>query len=82
MCFNQSGDISTLKDGLMTLVDKFTYLKSSVLSTENNINTWLAKAWTAIDRQSVIWNSDLTDKMKRNFLQVATAIWMHHMDAN
>ena len=29
----------------------------------------LAKAWTAIDRLSVIWKSDLTDKMKCSFIQ-------------
>ena len=42
-------------------VDKFTYLGTNVSSTENSINTWLAKVWTAIDRLSVIWKSDLTD---------------------
>ena len=35
------------------------------------MNMWLAKAWTAIDRLSVIWKSDLTDKIKRNFFQAA-----------
>ena len=50
MCFNQRGDISTLNDSSLKLVDKFTYLRSSVLSTETDINMWLAKAWTAIDR--------------------------------
>ena len=30
-----------------------------------------AKAWTAIHRLSVIWNSDLTDKMKCSFFQTA-----------
>ena len=29
------------------------------------------EAWTAIDRLSIIWKSDLTDKMKRSFFQVA-----------
>ena len=29
------------------------------------------KAWTAIDRLSIIWKSDLTDKMKRSFFQAA-----------
>ena len=29
------------------------------------------KAWTAIDRLSVIWKSNLTDKMKRSFFQAA-----------
>ena len=40
-------------------------------STEKDIDTWLAKAWTTIDRLSVIWKSGLTDKMKRNFFTAA-----------
>ena len=35
------------------------------------ILSWLTKAWTAIDRLSIIWRSDLTDKMKRSFFQAA-----------
>ena len=70
-CFNQTGNISTLNSCALKLVDKFTYLGSSVLSTKTDINTWLAKAWTAIDRLSVVWKSDLTDKMKRSFFQAA-----------
>ena len=50
---------------------KFTYLGSSVSSTEKDIDTRLTKAWTAIDKLSVIWKSDLTDKMKRSFFQAA-----------
>ena len=69
MCFNQRGDISTLKGSSLKLVDKFTYLGSSVSSTETDINTRVAKAWTAINRLSVIWKSDLTDKMKRSFFK-------------
>ena len=38
MCFNQRGDISTLNGAFSKLVDKFTYLRSSVPSTENDIN--------------------------------------------
>ena len=34
MCFNQKGDISTLDRTSLKLVDKFTYLGSSVSSTE------------------------------------------------
>ena len=44
MCFNQRGDISILKSNSLKLVDKFTYLGSSVSSTEKGINTRLAKA--------------------------------------
>ena len=50
MCFNQIGHISTLNGRSLKLEDKFTYLRSSVSSTENDINTRLAKAWTATDR--------------------------------
>ena len=71
MCFNQAGDISTLGGTSLKLVDKFTYLGSSVSSTEKDIDTRLTKAWTAIDKLSVIWKSDLTDKMKRSFFQAA-----------
>ena len=86
MCFNQRGDISTLKVDPLKLVDKFIYLGSSVSSTENDINTWLAKAWTATDGLSVRWKSDLIYKTKRSFFpssgRVDTAIWMYHMNAN
>ena len=34
-----------------------------------DIDTRLTKAWSAIDKLSVIWKSDLTDKMKRSFFQ-------------
>ena len=71
MCFNQTGDISTLNGTSLKLVDKFTYLESSVSSTENDIDTRLTKAWTAIDRILIISKSDLTDKMKRSFFQAA-----------
>ena len=39
MCFNQRGDVSTLNGSSLKLVDKFTYLGSSVSSTETDINT-------------------------------------------
>ena len=71
MRFNQAGDISTREGTSLKLVDKFTYLGSSVSSTEKYIDTRLTKAWTAIDKLSIIWKSDLTDKMKRSFVQTA-----------
>ena len=32
--------------------------------------TGLTKAWAAIDKLSIIWKSDLTDRMKRSFFKV------------
>ena len=71
MCYNQTGNITTLDGASLRLVDNFTYLGSSVSSTENDIDTRLTKAWTAIDRLSTIWKSDLTDERKRSFFQAA-----------
>ena len=62
-----AGDISTQNGSSLKLVDKLTYLGNSVLSTKTDINR-LAKA---IDKLSVIWKSDQTDKIKRSFFQAA-----------
>ena len=86
MCLNQRSDISTLNSSSLKLVNKFTYLGNSVSLTKTDINTRLAKAWTAIDKLLVIWKSDLTNKIKQFFFpsssHVDTAIWMHYMDVN
>ena len=86
MCFNQIGDSSTLDGSSLKLVDKFTYLGSSVSSTEKDIDTRLTKARTAIDMLSIIWKLDLTDKNETQFLpgssRIDTAIWMDYLDAN
>ena len=60
MSFHQNGDISTLNGGSLKLMDKFNYLGSSDSSTENDINT---KAWSAIHRLSIIWKSNLSNKI-------------------
>ena len=74
MCYNQTGDISSLDGTSLKLVDKFTYLGSSVSSTEKDIDMRLTKAWTAIDSLSIKWKSDLTDKMKRSFFQAVVVL--------
>ena len=60
------------------LVDKFSYLGSSVSSTENDINMRLVKAWTAIDRLKIIWKSNFFPSSGG----VNSTVWMHHTDAN
>ena len=71
MCFKQKGDFSTVDGTYLKLVDKFSFQESSVSSTEKDIDTRLTKVWTAINRLSIIWKSDLTDKMKHIFFQTA-----------
>ena len=69
--YHQTGDFSTLNSSSLKLVDKFTFLGSSISSTKTDINAQLTKAWTAIDRLSVIWKSDLTKKIKHSFFHAA-----------
>ena len=79
ICFNQTGDIYTQNGSSLKLVDKFTYLGSNVSSTMTDINTWLAKVGTAIDRLPVIWKLDLIDKMKQCFFKQRSC-WYCCMD--
>ena len=54
--FSGNLTISTQDGTSLKLVDKFTYLGSSVSSTEKDIDTRLTKAWTAIDSLSIYGN--------------------------
>ena len=66
-------------------MDNFTYLGSSVSSTENDFRKWQAKAWSTINRLSIVRKSDL-NKIKRIFFAnsgcVNSTIWMHNVDAD
>ena len=70
-CFIPNRRYFHTRRNFLKLLDKFTYRGSSVSSTEKDIGTRLTKAWTAIDKLSIKWKSDLTDKMKRSFFQAA-----------
>ena len=67
--FKWEGAISTLTSKPLKLVDKFTHLGSNTSSTESNVNMCQLKAWTSINRLSIIWKFDLSDKIKRDFFQ-------------
>ena len=69
----QSGDISIQNSGSLKLLDKFTYLDSSVPSTESDISMHLVKAWIASDRLSIFRKSDLSDKKKG----ISSKQWLH-----
>ena len=69
MCFNRKGDTPALNGDSLKLVDKFLYLGSRITSIENDINMRRVKAWPDIDRLSIIWKSNLSDKIKHNFFQ-------------
>ena len=53
MCFNQ-GDAISLNVKPLKLVDQFTY----------NVNIYIGKAWTAIDKLYIKWKLDLSNKIE------------------
>ena len=67
MSFKKQGDISTLDGKPLKPVEQFTYLGSNISSTESDVNTRIGQAWSATNRLSAIWKSDLTDKLKQQF---------------
>ena len=69
--FKNEINLVLLNGSSLKLVDMFTFLGSSVSSTETDINTRLAKAWTATENLPVIWKSDLADKINHSFFQAA-----------
>ena len=52
MCYNQMGDISTIDRTPLKIVDNFTYLGSSVRSTEKDIDTRLTHGQLSIGYRS------------------------------
>ena len=43
---------------------QFIFLGRNILFSEIDVNIWIDKAWTAIDRLMIMWKSDLSDKIK------------------
>ena len=77
MCFNQTGDISTLDRTSLKLVDKFTYLGSKVSSTEKRhrhaANEGMDSYWSSGSQTwSIKWNA-VSSKQR--------SCWYCYMDA-
>ena len=65
-CFNQDG-ASSVNSKPLKLVHQLKYLGSDISSIKSNVN--ISKVWTAIDRLSTIWKSNLLDNIKGKFFQ-------------
>ena len=67
--FKEDGTISTLNGKPLNIVDQLTYLGSKISSTKNDVRICIGKLWTALDKLSTIWNSDLSDEIKWEFFR-------------
>ena len=68
MCLNQdaSAGIKSLNGGKVKKVDDFKYLDSYIGTTEQDINTRMAKAWATLNTMNNIWKSNLPNQLKKN----------------
>ena len=70
MYLQQDGANSSFNGKPLKLVDQFIYHGSNISFTESDVNTYIGKAWTVIDRLLTIWKSDFIDKIKWKIFQV------------
>ena len=68
-CFNEKGAFSTLSDKTLKFENQFTYLSSNISSAESDVNVSFAKIWNVIEKLSIMWKFNLSDKIKWVFFQ-------------
>ena len=70
MTFNQNASyLMTLNGFQLENVDDFLYLGSWVDRSEKDINTHIAKAWSALSKMDTIWKSNLDRELKIGFFR-------------
>ena len=83
MLFIQDGANSTLSGKRLKLVEQFTKPISNI-SSERDVKKLIAKASSSINTLSIMWISNLSDKIKWLFcnVRVNITVWMHYMNIN
>ena len=75
MCFKQERALFSVSRKPLKLIDLFTYIGGNISSTISDLKIHLTKAWTAINRLSIIRKSyPPTNKIKRDFFQAVDAL--------
>ncbi|XP_071958788.1 uncharacterized protein [Antedon mediterranea] len=69
MNVNCQGQIQTSSGYALNQVDQFTYLGSNIASTAKDVDIRISKAWSALKRLTVIWKSNISNNMKKNFFK-------------
>ena len=78
MSFKDNGAICTLNTKSQKLEHNFPYHGSKISATESDVSIRIEKAWTVIDRLSIMWTSDFSDKIKRKlFIAVAVPVLLY-----
>ena len=62
-------NISTVNGTAIKEVKAFKYLASKIESSAKNVETRIAKAWSALNSLTTIWKSSLAQNLKRKLFQ-------------
>ena len=73
MYFELEGDIFSLNDNTLKLVDKFIYIGSYISSTESDLNKPIVKPLNSVDKFSILCISDRT---KQGYIHT-TAVFVY-----
>ena len=81
MSFNQKEDhVLTNSEGItLKKVKYFNYLGSFIGSTAQDIDERIAKAWGAITSMTKIWESKLSERLKRNFFRATVESFLTYV---
>ena len=70
----------------MNVIERLEFELAYFETAIKHFNHYTTKAWATIDRLSIIWRSDLSDEIKRDFFEAVavsvTTVSIHHLDAN
>ena len=58
ICLKQEGTISTLSGKSLKLVGPFAYVGNNISSTESDVNQFISKTWTTINKLLIIRKTD------------------------
>ena len=66
---NTEGAIAAQNGCHLEQVNDFNYLGNKFISLENGIQVGIGSAWSSLNKQTPIWNSNLDVSIKRNFFR-------------
>ena len=67
---NTEGTITAQNGCDLEQVNDFNYLGSKIISSENDIQVRIGSAWSALNKLTPIWKSNLDVSTKREFLEL------------
>ena len=74
MTFNENpSKLTTINKKCIKLTNDFLYLRSWIYSNEKDVDVRICKAWVALQKLNIIWNSNLPKNLKLAFFHTTVS---------